>query len=80
MADLTAGGAARPTQACLRELLDALAGPAAALGSEAWLRRAAGLVATNGAIAQRRVASAEGGGARGVAAWLAERFLAMPSG
>lgn len=80
MADLTAGGAARPTQACLRELLDALARPAAALGSEAWLDRAARLVASNGAVAQRRVASAGGAGARGVAAWLAERFLAMPSG
>jgi glutamate---cysteine ligase / carboxylate-amine ligase len=80
MADLAAGGAAKPTRAFLRELLDALAGPAAALGSEGWLGRAEGLVARNGAIAQRRVASAEGGGARGVATWLAERFLAMPSG
>ncbi|MFL5831389.1 MAG: YbdK family carboxylate-amine ligase [Solirubrobacteraceae bacterium] len=80
MADLAAGGAARPTRAFLRELLDALAGPAAALGSEAWLSRAAGLITANGAIAQRRVASAEGGDARGAAAWLAERFLAIPSG
>jgi glutamate---cysteine ligase / carboxylate-amine ligase len=82
MADLGpgAGGAAGPTRWFLSELLDALADTSLALGSETWLERARGLVVTNGAIAQREVAAVEGGGARAVAAWLAECFLQPPSG
>jgi glutamate---cysteine ligase / carboxylate-amine ligase len=82
MADLGpgAGGVAGPTRRFLSELLDALADTSLALGSERWLERARGLVATNGAIAQRGVAAFEGGGAPAVAAWLAECFLQPPSG
>jgi carboxylate-amine ligase len=79
MADL-ATGAARSTRECLLELLEHLASVSCQLGSSGWLSRAAELAEVNGAMTQRRVASRDGGGARAVAAWLCERFLAPPSG
>jgi carboxylate-amine ligase len=74
-------GMTQPTRECLHRLLDSLAATAGSLGSSAWLDRAARLVSANGAMAQRRVAGGDGGaGAHRVAVWLAERFLAAPSG
>ena len=72
MADLQTG-ATRPTRDCLHELLDALAPVAARLGAAAELRRARELVETNGAIAQRRVATRIG--IPNLAGWLASKFL-----
>jgi glutamate---cysteine ligase / carboxylate-amine ligase len=77
MADLTTG-AARATRDCLHEFLASIEGAARSVGSATWLERATGLIAVNGAMAQRRVAA--GGDARAVTKWLAERFLEAPSG
>jgi hypothetical protein len=73
MADLDTG-ASRPTRDRLAELLAALGPTAAAQGSAAQLAEAGRLVEANGAIRQRRIAGERG--VAGMAAWLAESFVA----
>jgi carboxylate-amine ligase len=72
MADLRSGKLA-PTRDRLERLIDELGPIAEALGTASKLSGARELVHENGAIRQRRVAEADG--ARGLAAWMAERFL-----
>jgi carboxylate-amine ligase len=66
-------GERRSTRACLEWLLETLAPIAGEFGAASQLDQAAAMIEANGAIEQRR--AAEQGGARGVAEWLAERFL-----
>jgi carboxylate-amine ligase len=73
MADLRTG-ATRTTRAWLGELLDALEPFAARVDALSAFEHAYGMVETNGAITQRRIAAADG--QRGLARWLCERFLA----
>jgi carboxylate-amine ligase len=73
LADLRTGRRAS-TRERLHELLDALEPTAGRLGCAAELERARALVEENGAIRLRAVEAQSG--VRGVAAWLAERFLA----
>ena len=73
LADLVSGEPV-PTRDRLRAVLAALAPTAERLGSGPWLREAARLVEANGAVRQR-MAAAGGGGARAVAAWLADAYL-----
>jgi carboxylate-amine ligase len=72
MADLVSGEP-RPTAHRLRELLQTLGDSELPSGMRRALSRAEGLVAENGALAQRRAAG--DGGARNAASWLAGRFL-----
>lgn len=74
MADLDSGERVA-TRERLAGLLEALDPIAVRLGCESQLLRAAGLVGENGAMRQRSVFAS--GGARAVAAWLAERFAAV---
>lgn len=71
MTDLETGEQ-RSTRACLHLLLDALGATAEHLDATVSIGRAHELVEANGAILQRRAASA--GGARAAAVWLVERF------
>jgi hypothetical protein len=64
----------RSTRSLLGELLDAVEPSAQGFASEPFLHQARRMAQFNGALAQRRVAA--DGGTRGVARWLAERFLA----
>jgi carboxylate-amine ligase len=75
LADLDTGQS-RATSDVLLELLDHVAPIAATLAGADVLAHARGLATAGGAQAQRRVAAAGGESVRGVAAWLAERFLA----
>lgn len=75
LADLDTGQT-RETGEVLLELLDALAPIAETLAGPEVLAHARSLATAGGAQAQRRVAGAARGGVRGVAPWLAERFLA----
>jgi carboxylate-amine ligase len=75
LADLDTGQT-RATSDVLLELLDHLAPLATTLAGPDALAHARGLATAGGAQAQRQVAAAAHGGVRGVAAWLAERFLA----
>jgi carboxylate-amine ligase len=68
----------RPTRGQLTELFETLLPTADRLGSAREFELATKLIEVNGTIAQRDVARREG--ARGVAAWLAERFLALDDG
>lgn len=77
MVDLVTG-ASRPTRALLTALLEELDSVSDELEIQAELAVAAGMVETNGAIAQREVA--RGSGARAVVQSLAERFLDPPVG
>jgi carboxylate-amine ligase len=77
MVDLVTGGS-RPTRALLTALLEELDSVSDELEIQAELAVAAGMVETNGAIAQREVA--RGSGARAVVQSLAERFLDPPVG
>jgi glutamate---cysteine ligase / carboxylate-amine ligase len=72
LADL-ATGEPRPTRRRLNELLEELEPVAGPLGCSRELGRCAALVERNGAICQREVATGEG--VRGLAAWMADRFL-----
>lgn len=72
MVDLDSGRV-RSTRDCLEELLTELERFSGRLCSQQAFSRAREMVTVNGAIAQRRVA--QRGGPRGVALWLAERFL-----
>jgi carboxylate-amine ligase len=72
LADLESGER-EPTRTRLRRLLDELAPVAQRLGAGELMPHARALAQRNGAIRQREVA-AERGGARGLAAWQAERF------
>jgi glutamate---cysteine ligase / carboxylate-amine ligase len=63
----------RSTGSLLGELLDAIEPFARSFASEAFLNHARRMARFNGALAQRRVAADEG--VRGVARWLAQRFL-----
>ncbi|MBV8954952.1 MAG: YbdK family carboxylate-amine ligase [Solirubrobacterales bacterium] len=67
-----------PTRERLLELIETLQPTATRLGSAALIDHARQLTAVNGALAQRQVAAQLG--VRGVAAWLAGRFLDAPSG
>lgn len=62
------------TRECLKRLLRDIGPVAEELGCASPLGRAGEMIAVNGAIAQRRAAAQ--GGARDVARWLVERFLA----
>jgi carboxylate-amine ligase len=73
MADLQTG-ATRATRACLEELLETLETFAARVDALRPFEQARAMVETNGAIAQRRIAAAEG--QHGLARWLCGRFLA----
>jgi carboxylate-amine ligase len=73
LADLVTGEPV-PTRERLRAMLAAVAPTAERLGSGPWLHEAARLVDANGAVRQR-MAAAGGGGARAVAAWLADAYL-----
>ena len=73
MADLDTG-ASRPTRERLTNLLVELEPTAASYGSAEQLAEANRLVEANGAIRQRRIAGERG--VAGVAAWLAESFVA----
>jgi glutamate---cysteine ligase / carboxylate-amine ligase len=77
MVDLDSG-VRRPTRALLESLIYDVGELAAELRSEAELGVAASMIQANGAIQQR--AAARNGGARGVAQWLAGRFLDPPGG
>lgn len=77
MVDLDSGES-RPTRALLEALLDDVREVAGELDSDAELEVAASLVETNGAAQQR--AAARSGGTRGLAEWLARRFLDPPGG
>ena len=72
MADLETGER-RPTGERLRDLIEAIRPAAGRLGCAAELATAAAMVEGNGAIAQREAVA--GGGAFGLARWLADRFL-----
>jgi carboxylate-amine ligase len=71
MVDLETGDR-HSTRSMLHGLLDAVSETGYELGGERQLERARAMVEHNGAIRQRRAAGR--GGARTVAAWLAERF------
>lgn len=73
LADLETGER-RATRERLHELLELLAPTAARLGCAAELAHARSLVECNGAIRQRKVVAEAG--VHGLAAWLADRFLA----
>ncbi|MBB4662278.1 carboxylate-amine ligase [Conexibacter arvalis] len=73
LADLETG-APTPTRARLEALLEEIAPAAERLGCAAQLAAARDLAAANGAMRQREVAARSG--ADGLAAWLAERYLA----
>jgi glutamate---cysteine ligase / carboxylate-amine ligase len=73
LADLQTGERA-PTRARLHALLDELEPRAEALGCPAELANARALVEVNGAMRHREIARQEG--ARALAAWLADRFIA----
>lgn len=75
MADLDTGRPRR-TRDVLLELLEVLAPVAARLHSTDELTHARAMVARGGAVRQREVFAADG--ARGVAAWLAGRFVEPP--
>jgi carboxylate-amine ligase len=77
MVDLDSGER-RPTRALLEALLDDVREVAGELGSDGELGAAASMVEANGALRQR--AAARNGGTRGVAQWLARRFLDPPGG
>ena len=72
MADLQSGQR-RPTRERLGELLDELEPLAGRHGSSDLLRHARDLVEENGAMRQRAIAA--DGGAEGLTAWIADRFL-----
>jgi glutamate---cysteine ligase / carboxylate-amine ligase len=74
LADL-ATGEVRRTREVLEARLEQLAPVAARIGCAAELAAAGDLVRVNGALLARR-AAVEAGGPRGVAAWLAEGYLA----
>ena len=65
-------GERRPARDCLHALVDRLEPFAERLGAAAELEHARRLVDRNGALRQHEVAA--GGGPRGLAGWLAERF------
>lgn len=71
-------GEATATSELLIELIEGIEPHAAALGGAAGLGRARELAQDNGAMAQRRLFADSG--ARGVASWLAQRFLDAPRG
>jgi len=71
-ADLESGER-RPTRERLHELLEQLEPAAGELGCSEQLGVARQLVERNGAVAQREVAGRDGG--RGLAGWLADKFL-----
>jgi carboxylate-amine ligase len=73
LADLDTG-APQPARERLTELIDSLSGSGEALGCAPELRRARDLAERNGAERQR--VAADDGGPRGLAGWLADRFLA----
>jgi carboxylate-amine ligase len=77
MADL-GSGQLRATRRLLAELLDALAPVAEGLGCPHELAAARALMAENGALSQRRIVAERG--ISELPAWLAECFLASPSG
>jgi carboxylate-amine ligase len=77
MVDLDSGER-RTTRALLQALLDDVREVAGELRSDAELGVAASMVEANGANRQR--AAARDGGTRGVAQWLARRFLDPPGG
>jgi carboxylate-amine ligase len=77
MADLQSGEQ-RPTRIWLTELLDTLEPVARGLGAGNELDHARAMVEVNPAMAQRRVAAAEG--MTGLARWLAARFREPPGG
>jgi carboxylate-amine ligase len=66
-------GERRPTRALLEALLGSLGEVSRGLRADGELTAAADMVEANGAIRQR--AAARDGGPRGVARWLARRFL-----
>jgi glutamate---cysteine ligase / carboxylate-amine ligase len=72
MADLHSGQP-EPTRQRLRALVDELEPVSGRLGSPQMLEQARRLIDENGAVRQRRIAN--DGGARGIAAWLADHFL-----
>jgi glutamate---cysteine ligase / carboxylate-amine ligase len=72
MADL-ATGEPQPTRGRLGRLLDEIEPASDRLGCRELLGNARALVRRNGAIRQREVAKADG--ARGLAGWIADRFL-----
>lgn len=73
LADLESGER-RPTREVLEQSLDEVRPAAERMGSAELLDHARALVAENGAVRQRAVGAERG--ARGLAAWLAERFTA----
>jgi carboxylate-amine ligase len=72
LADLRTGEP-QPTRERLAALLDRLEPAAAGVGAD--LAPARALLGATGSERQRAAAGADGGGARAVAAWLADRFL-----